>query len=124
MNRVSENVLYVIAEFKKLRKEILDAMEYGSDSDDVIDDCYIDDKWCIYEEGPELWVKWNEKDEQMECAYTISSLGARGEKLFMYSDKTFTYVMGYPLDEDWDDTAIFILRNENKIEYTEDVINF
>ena len=58
--------------------------------------------------------------EEGECySYTISSLGAKGEELFMKELEDVTIIMAYPDDSRWDDTTFYILDNKKRFEYDE-----
>ena len=50
----------------------------------------------------------------------VSSLGAKGEEFFMGESDGLTYVIGYDESENWDDTYILILDNNNKESLTID----
>jgi len=50
----------------------------------------------------------------------VSSLGGKGEEFFMGESDGLTYVIGYDESENWDDTYILILDNNNKESLTID----
>lgn len=54
------------------------------------------------------------------CGFTVSSLGAKGIDLFMGESDGLTYAMIYSEDDNWDETFIIVLDNDNKIECDED----
>ena len=95
---------------KDLRKII---KHCGDDEDSPIE--IFDGEWSI--DGDSLHIQ--EGDTPLEddyYAYTVSSLGAKGEELFMGEKDGYTYAMAYPEDGSWSDTAIFVLNNKHKIE--------
>ena len=94
---------------KGLRKII---KHCGDDEDSPIE--ILEGDWSI--EGDSLHIQ--EGDTPLDedyYSYTISSLGAKGEELFMGEKDGYTYVMAHPEDGSWSDTTIFVLNNKNQI---------
>jgi hypothetical protein len=50
--------------------------------------------------------------------YELSSMGAKGVDFFMGEKDEYTYVMAH--DGDWEQTQVFVLRTENKVEDEQD----
>jgi len=71
---------------------------------------FIDRKWDINDD--ELYLATEDGDDYY--AYIISSYSAKGEQLYIGEKDGLTIVMGYISDDSWDETSIFVLRNENK----------
>jgi hypothetical protein len=71
-------------------------------------------------DGDSLYLQADEnplsEDAGNYYSYTISSLGAKGEELFMGEIDEVIFVMVYPEDENWDDTTILILNLKNQVE--------
>lgn len=86
----------------------------GHCDDSPIDIDFIDKKWAVNEDELHLQVKDYDLEDDY-YGYEISSMGAKGEELFMGEKNGYTYVMAH--DGDWEKTTIFVLDNKNKIEY-------
>jgi len=112
--------------------ELLSATESLIDGiGDIIDyDDYLMDKgvvnglslpWALEESSGMIYYARNEGGDIYEYSgFQVSSLGMKNEKFYMGESDGITYVMGYPEDENWDDTYILILDNNNKESLTID----
>lgn len=103
----------------QLQTKVLNLIDYNSDDNSPIveENCY----WAI--EDDELILIEAETSEDVEemidngdyYVHTISSYSAKGEKLYLGEEDDFTFVMAYPQDESYDNTTIFMLDNNKKI---------
>lgn len=73
----------------------------------------LEAKWSVSGDEFRLQVEDYDLDDD-GYSYTISSMGAKGEELFMGTKDGVTYIMAY--EDNWRDTMIFVLKNENKNE--------
>jgi hypothetical protein len=74
----------------------------------------ISTSWALDKDSGYLsFDRYNKGDMNEYFPLTISSLGNKGEDLFMGESDGLTFIMAYDND-DWEDTAIFIFDNENK----------
>lgn len=77
--------------------------------------------WAFDNGGGMIYYARHEGDDMYEYeGMEISSLGAKGEEFFMGESDGLTYVMGYDESENWDDSYILILDNNNKESLTID----
>ena len=104
-----ERIEKTLKERDDLTKEILEIIGYGSTDNSYIDMDFIDKKWDI--NGEELYLETEDDDYYV---YTISSYSAKGEKLYVGEKEGLTFVMGYASEDSWDESCIFVLKNENR----------
>lgn len=116
-----EKLIDLLSANEKLLNIIGGIIDYGSDiSDNPIEDG-MHLPWG-YEEGSGMIYYARHEGESMYdyCGFQVSSLGMKGEKYYMGESDGVTYAMGYPEDENWDDTYILILDNNNKESLTDE----
>lgn len=96
-------------------------IDYGSDmSDNSIEDGLVL-PWAFEEGSGMIYYARHKGDSIYDyCGFQVSSLGMKNEKFYMGESNGVTYAMGYPEDENWDDTYILILDNNNKESLTID----
>jgi hypothetical protein len=114
-------LLDLISTNKTLLTKIGSIIDYGSDmSDNSIEDGLVL-PWAFEEGSGMIYYARNKGDSIYDyCGFQVSSLGMKNEKFYMGEYDGVTYVMGYPEDENWDDTYILILDNKNKESLTID----
>lgn len=115
-----DKALELLSANKILLEEIRKIIGYSSILEESIVNG-VDIKWTKDDEG-HIWFDRNDEIGNM-YKYTplqISSLGAKGEKLFSGESDGLFYAMAHDEDDTWDNTAIFIFDNANFIEYNED----
>lgn len=77
--------------------------------------------WALEEgSGMIYYARYKGESIYEYCGFQVSSLGMKNEKFYMGESDGITYAMGYPEDENWDDTYILILDNNNKESLTID----
>lgn len=104
-----ERIINHVNEREEITKELKKIMTHCDDSPIEID---LETKWEVY--GDELRLQFEDEPlDENGYTYTISSMGAKGEELFMGTRSGITYVMAY--DENWRDTVIYVLNNINKV---------
>lgn len=103
--RISDHV----SERDAITEELKKIMGHCDESPIEID---ITSEWEV--NGDELHIQVDDEPLSDDYyGYTISSMGAKGEELFMGEKDGFTYVMAYP--ENWRDTTIYVLNNKLKV---------
>lgn len=107
--------------FERIKKHVDERESINAELQTIIGHCddspinldFLDKQWSTIDD--ELHLQVDDSDlEDDYYGYEISSLGARGEKLFMGDKDGYTYVMAH--DGDWEKTELFVLRTENKVE--------
>lgn len=89
----------------------------GFCNDSPINMEFVDKKWVVIHD--ELHLQVGDEDlEDNYYGYELSSMGAKGVDFFMGEKDEYTYVMAH--DGDWEQTQVFVLRTENKVEDEQD----
>jgi len=102
-----------------LLNEIGNIINYGDCSDEIVDGLKL--PWAFEEGSGMIYYARHEDDDIYDYeGFQVSSKGAKGEEFFMGESDGITYVMGYQESDNWDDTYILILDNENKESLTID----
>jgi hypothetical protein len=106
-----ERIKKHVEEREAINAELEKIMRYCDDS--PINMEFIDKKWEVIDD--ELHLQVNDEDlEDDYYGYEISSMGAKGEDFFMGEKDGYTYVMAH--DGDWEQTQVFVLKSQNKID--------
>lgn len=107
-----ERIINHVNEREAINKELEKIMGYCDTTSPINLDLTI--QWEI--EGEELRIQADDNpidvNEGNYYGYTISSMGAKGEELFLGEKDGITYVMAHP--DSWEDTKIFVLDNKNR----------
>jgi hypothetical protein len=106
-----ERIKKHVEEREAINAELEKIMSYCDDS--PINMEFINKKWEVIDD--ELHLQVNDEDlEDDYYGYEISSMGAKGEDFFMGEKDGYTYVMAH--DGDWEQTQVFVLKSQNKID--------
>lgn len=109
---MKDRILKHVAERDAIIEELKTIMGYCDESPLEL---LLDKKWEIIGDD-ELHIQTEDEDlEDNYFSFQISSLGASGKEFFMGEKDGISYIMAHD-DESWEDTAIFILDNKNKVE--------
>lgn len=97
----------ILAEYESLQKEILEIIGYGGhDASPILFDPNIE--WVG--NGDMIALANQKTGFEDPHYYTISSLGAKGEKLYMGEKEGLFFFMAYDtFDDDWRNTELVIL---------------
>ena len=115
-----EETLQHMISYNSFMEKVCKIIGYKDITSEPIWDC-TEHIWSYNKTDGQLFIDRGD-DEGLYgyAAQQISSMGAKGEEFFMGESDGLTYVIGHDESENWDDTYILILDNNNKESLTID----
>lgn len=107
---MKDKILAYLKEREIINNELTKIMGYCDDSP-IYDE--LDKRWCVTADDFRIEVDGETSLEDDYYGYTISSLSAKGEKLFMGELDGVVYIMAY--SENWRETEIFMLSKDKQV---------
>ena len=104
-----DKIRNIQSEYQETLNNILSFIGYNS-HDFMEIEILENSKWNIVDDN--LYLQLMEDSDDV-YDFIISSYSAQGKKLFMKKDDTYTYIMAYDEEDNYDDTSIFIVQNCN-----------